>query len=101
MSKKTGGASLDNIIRRAEDLERDHVTRRQGLFKTIHALNNVAERAQRRIQAITAALKTRDTETRAIEARLRQTMTDRTGDPDGPSAADPAPEDQTPPTARW
>ena len=78
---------LDNIIRRAEDLDRDHVTRRQGLFKTIHALNNVAERAQRRIQAITAALKTRDTETRAIEARLRQTMTDRTGDPDGPSAA--------------
>ena len=98
---------LDNIIRRAEDLERDHVTRRQGLFKTIHALSNVAERAQRRIQAITAALKTRDTETRAIEARLRQTMTDRTGDPDGPSAAadaaaaDSAPEDQTPPTARW
>ena len=98
---------LDNIIRRAEDLERDHITRRQGLFKTIHALSNVAERAQRRIQAITAALKTRDTETRAIEARLRQAMTDRTGDPDGPSAAadaaaaDPAPEDQTPPTARW
>ena len=98
---------LDNIIRRAEDLERDHVTRRQGLFKTIHALNNVAERAQRRIQAITAALKTRDTVTRAIEARLRQTMTDHTGDPDGQpaaadaAAADPAPEDQTPPTARW
>ena len=53
------------------------------------------------------ALKTRDTETRAIEARLRQTMIELTGDPDGQPAAadapaaDTAPEDQPPPTARW
>ena len=89
---------LDDTTRRCADVERDQITRRQELFKTIHALSNVAERAQRRIQAIMAALKTRDKETRAIEARVRQTMIDLTGDA---AAADPAPEDQTPPTTRW
>ena len=82
---------------RCADVERDQTTRRQSLFQTITNLSNCAERAQRRIQAIMHALKTRDKETRAIEARVRQTMIDLTGDA---AAADPAPEDQTPPTTR-
>ena len=98
---------LDDAHRRFTDFERTHTRHRQGLFQTITNLSNCAERAQRRIQAIMHALKDRDKETRAIEARLRQTMTDLTGDPDGQPAAadapaaDTAPEDQPPPTARW
>ena len=88
---------LDDTTRRCADVERDQTTRRQSLFQTITNLSNCAERAQRRIQAIMHALKTRDKETRAIEARVRQTMIDLTGDA---AAADPAPEDQTPPTTR-
>ena len=83
---------LDDAHRRFTDFERTHTRHRQGQFQTITNLSNCAERAQRRIQAIMHALKTRDKETRAIEARLRQTMIDLTGDPDGqPAAADARP----------
>ena len=82
---------LDGATRRYADVERDHTTRRQSLFQTITNLSNCAERAQRRIQAIMHALKTREKETRAIEARVRQTMTDRIGEPQGvPADDDPA-----------
>ena len=83
--------SLDDAHRRVADVERKHIEHRQGLFQTIRNLSDCAERAQRRIQAIMHALKTREKETRAIEARVRQTMIDRIGEPQGvPADDDPA-----------
>ena len=51
------------------------------LYQTITNLDRTAERTNHRLQAIIKALKQRDKETIAIEARLRQTMIDRIGDP--------------------
>ena len=48
----------------------------------------LSERTNHRLQAIIKALKQRDKETIAIEARLRQTMIDRIGDPQGVPADD-------------
>ena len=95
-----GRHSLDDARRRFADVERKHVEHRQGLFQTITNLSNCAERAQRRIQAIMHALKTRDKETRAIEARLRQTMTDLTGDPPRPTPPPRTPRRRTSPHPR-
>ena len=82
---------LDDAHRRLTDFEQTHTRHRQGLFQTITNLSNCAERAQRRIQAIMHALKTREKDTRAIEARLRQTMIHRIGEPqDVPADDDPA-----------
>ena len=58
------------------------------LYQTITNLDRTAERTNHRLQAIIKALKHRDKETIAIEARLRQTMIDRIGDPQGVPADD-------------
>ena len=90
---------LGLIVAAANVLDRHEQNRSavySRLYQTITNLDRTAERTNHRLQAIIKALKHRDKETIAIEARLRQTMIDRIGDPQGvPADDDPANETRT------
>ena len=90
---------LGRIVAAANVLDRHEQNRSAAysrLYQTITNLDRTAERTNHRLQAIIKALKQRDKETIAIEARLRQTMIDRIGDPqDVPADDDPANETRT------
>ena len=82
---------LGRIVAAANVLDRHEQNRSAAysrLYQTITNLDRTAERTNHRLQAIIKALKQRDKETIAIEARLRQTMIDRIGDPQGVPADD-------------
>ena len=82
---------LGRIVAAANVLDRHEQNRSAAysrLCQTITNLDRTAERTNHRLQAIIKALKQRDKETIAIEARLRQTMIDRIGDPQGVPADD-------------
>ena len=82
---------LGRIVAAANVLDRHEQNRSAAysrLYQTITNLDRTADRTNHRLQAIIKALKHRDKETIAIEARLRQTMIDRIGDPLGVPADD-------------
>ena len=82
---------LGRIVAAANVLDRHEQNRSAAysrLYQTITNLDRTAERTNHRLQAIIKALKQRDKETIAIEARLRQTMIDRIGNPQGVPADD-------------
>ena len=82
---------LGRIVAAANVLDRHEQNRSAAysrLYQTITNLDRTAERTNHRLQAIIKALKQRDKETIAIEARLRQIMIDRIGDPQGVPADD-------------
>ena len=85
---------LGRIVAAANVLDRHEQNRSAAysrLYQTITNLDRTADRTNHRLQAIIKALKHRDKKTIAIEARLRQTMIDRIGDPQGvPADDDPA-----------
>ena len=84
---------LDRIFAAARVLDRHESSRSSAysrLYTTITNLDRTADRTNHRLQEIIKALKTRDKEMRAIEARWRQTMLNRIAEPpDGPAEAGP------------
>ena len=76
-------ARLTGATVRIDRHEQNRSAAYSRLYQTITNLDRTAERTNHRLQAIIKALKQRDKETIAIEARLRQTMIDRIGESAG------------------
>ena len=88
-----GAVTIRDLVRHALRHQPDHIVvaycaAHQAARHADTTLDRTAERTNHRLQAIIKALKQRDKETIAIEARLRQTMIDRIGDPQGVPADD-------------